>query len=451
MSYRLAELDCAQARMQNSVGVSAIQVVWLYDRPVNLSRLEAFHESLKRGRLGRVIAPAVIAPASDRWSGQAAFAPLEVRPAAIPRAELEEWIAEHDIADLAAYGGPAWRLAVTALDDGGSAVSLLVSHAIADARSLGQAIIDAVAGETLDVAYPSDTYGKGRLLVAEAAASLRQLGRVAKLHLAQRSAAPPVAEPTGQPTEPKLAEPKLSTPDELGPLDADFRIPRVTALIPTTDWYAAADARGGTGTTLAVGVMADLAAALGRTTTDGIAHIAMPISTRTGDSDLRANAVRGIRLEVDTTTGLANDLASLRKKMKSQLQHAAATSDPNEVAIATNMTIPRFWLARTVWRSVAPDHTTTGCSVVGKLDDQVVRIDGANAVSMSMGFISRGIEDPARLAKYGGGLWLLMVETAGSVALRISGFHPATPLTRVELKAEIGGVLDGYGLTATLW
>ncbi len=446
MSYRLAEIDCAQARMQNSVGVSAIQVVWLYDRPVNVSRLEAFQESLKRGRLGRVIAPAVIGPAGDRWTGHAQFAPLEVATAAIPRADLEEWIAEHDNADLAAYGGPAWRLAVTALDDGGSAVSLLVSHAIADGRSLGQAIIDAVAGETLDVAYPSDTHGKARLLVAEVAASVRQLGRVAKLRFAGRSAPPPAAEPFERPTEAKSP-----TPDEFGPLDADFRIPRATALIPAADWYAAAESRGGTRTTLAVGVMADLAAALGRTTTDGVAHIAMPISTRTGDSDLRANAVRGLRFEVDTKSGLAQDLTPLRKKMKVLLQDAAATPDPDAVAIAMNMTIPRFWLARTVWRSVAPNYTTTGCSVVGKLDDQVVRIDGGNAVSMSMGLVSRGIEDPARLAPYGGNLWLLMVETAGSVAMRISGFHPATPLARAELKAKIAGVLDEYGLTVAFW
>ena len=50
--------------------------------------------------------------------------------------------------------GPGWHLGVLPLEDGGTAVSLVVSHPIVDGIGFGQAIADAAEGKTHDLGYP---------------------------------------------------------------------------------------------------------------------------------------------------------------------------------------------------------------------------------------------------------------------------------------------------------
>lgn len=446
MNYRLAEMDCAQARMQVSVGVSAIQAIWLYERPVDLEQLERFRESLQHGRLGRVIAPASIAAAGDRWTTNAHFAPLDVDAHPIARTDLDTWIAERGDAEVIVYGGPAWRLAVTAIDDGGSAVSLLVSHAIADGLSVTSAIVEAQSGTRLDWSFESDGWSRLKLLATDASASARHIRRVAKLYAgARRSFA---AATTAEQGADVPAAPAGPTPPPVPTLPSGFRIPRATATISSEHWHPAAAARGGSGTTLGVAIAAELAAQIGRVDADGTAHIAMPFSTRTGVDDRRANAVRGLRLAVPTA-GLSEDLQPLKQQMKTELTNATSTANPEELAMATFTALPRFWIARTAWSSVPADHSTTVCSVRLGAEPELSNIDGAPAASMSFGLVNRGIEDPSRLARFGGCLGIAMVEVGGLVSVRVSSFHAETVRSSDELKAVMATVFGRYGLEAT--
>lgn len=439
-SYRLTDMDCAHARMQEAVGVSAIQLLWRYDRPLDTAAIEKFHDALVHGRLARVVARATVAAAGDRWTSDARFAPLLIDPEPVATDALMDWIDARGSADLAAYGGPAWRLTATALDDGGAIVSLLVSHAISDALGIVQAVVDAAAGKSVDLDYASDDFGQGRLLAEDAAAAARQFARVAALRREHRGA----AQPSNSEPDPVVDAPEPSE------LPGDFRVPRAIAVVPTHEWHAAAAARGGTATTLGVGVAAGLAALAGRTTVDGVAYIGMPVSVRSGPTDLRANAVRGIRFALDTATLHDGDLTGLRATVKSELQASAVGVDPEELAVATNVTTPLSRLAQT-WSNTAPDHVSTVCSVIRNIDPAVLRIDGTEAAAMSIGLVNRGIEDPSRLARFGGNLRTTVVDVGEFVVVRASGFHADTLRTRADLNASVAAVLQNYGLNATFW
>lgn len=176
----------------------------------------------------------------------------------------------------------------------------------------------------------------------------------------------------------------------------------------------------------------------------------MPVSVRDGASDLRANAVRGIRFAVDTAETSPDDLTALRATIKAELAASSGGLDPEELVVATNMTIPLARLAQT-WSNTAPDHITTVSSNVRNIDSAALRIDGSDAESMLFGLVNRGIEDPSRLAEFGGNLTLGVLEVGDHVVVRASGFHADTLRTRADLHASVGAVLQNYGLSATFW
>lgn len=393
---RLDEIDSLMARSQVAIGVSAIHTLWLFDRPVDLDRIHAFEAALRRGVLGRVIAPATLGAAGDRWTTAANFAPIAMS-ATLARSELEHWITARSHDDLDVYGGPAWRLSLAPLDDGATAVSLLTSHAIADASFLRRALTDAIAGRDFDF---SDLDRKGAMppLLEEALRALTQLGRVARLQATRLRRDHDSSDPAGS----HSAEPLSAKPIQLPP---DFRIPRTTAVIPRHDWTAAAHTRGATSTVLALAVLADLAAVLGRTTTTGTVRLRVPVSLRTGENDLRANAITGITLDVAPDPGRARDLRPLRAQLKQSLTVLAGRNPANEtLAIATNMITPRPEFARMVARYKHTDYLSAACGIFGEFDPAIARLDGGTPATMAMGLINRPLETPPRLGETGGSL-----------------------------------------------
>ncbi|MGY2031021.1 hypothetical protein [Nocardia gipuzkoensis] len=432
MTYRLDDIDCVSARGHSALGGTlAIQAVWRYDRPVDLAALKNFHEALRHGSLGRAVAPAMIPAAGDRWTTRAEFSPLEVADAPIPRSRLEAWIAEQGHAELRTYGGPAWRLAATQLDNGESAVSLLVSHTLADGQAFCAAVADAVADKRLDLTYRSDEFGRMRLLsndFRDAARRARSLpsavGLALRLGLARRGGE------TGRP-------------------DADFRLPTVTATVPARLWQAAARTRGGTGTTLAVAMMAAIATEIGRTDEEGRVRIMMPVSTRTAD-DLRANALTSIDFEVDPLDGRAADLAPLRAVMKEKLSAAAAKGQNVPPLIPVAVALPRGRYAALA-RQAATDPISTVCSSLGKLDPEILRIDGSPASAMMIGLVNQSLDSPAVVTERGGTLYVALVESDEGITLRINGFHPPKLTDAEQLGELVRRVLAQYELEATFW
>ncbi|MEV6427988.1 hypothetical protein [Nocardia sp. NPDC051463] len=419
----------------------ACQMVWVYDRPVNMEQLQAFHSRLQRGRLGRVAVAAVLRAAGDRWTADAKFAPLDIGSRPIERSKLNEWMIAREEQDVPIYGGPAWRLAVTELDDGGAAVSLVLSHVLADGGALFLAIVEAVTDTNPDWTYAADRYGRMRLLVADAVAAVRQLAGVVaavpQLVRLRRSATPDSVTP----------EPGTTAgEDETSARTGEFV--RMTWSVDAEEWHAAAQTRNGTPTTLTAAALADLAVLLGRTEADGRVRIDMPVNLRTGPDDTRANAVALVEMRVDADAGAA-DLAPLRATMKDAFGAVADITRRNEKMWPVFIAAPRRAFARLVRRPA--DFVGTELSVVPEIDPRAACIDGAPATAICTGLVRPLHRDYAALLASGGVLTWIMAQVDGAVTIRMSVLHPGAPSTAEELRAAVVKVFDRYGLTPSFW
>lgn len=439
MTYRLDDIDCVSARGHSALGGTlAIQAVWRYDRPVDMGALAQFHAALRRGRLGRVVAPAIIPAAGDRWSARAVFAPIAVTDTPIAAGDLAAWIAEQADAELRTYGGPAWRLAATGLDNGGSAVSLLVSHTLADGHAFCTAIADAVADRRIEMSYRSDGFGWLRLFGSdlwETARRSRRLfvaaGLALRLALTGRDAV------TDRPVQRDVLD------------DKDFRLPTVALALPAASWHAAARARGGTDATLAIALLAAIAAAVGRTDDRGRVRMMMPVSTR-ADGDDRANALNSIDFEVDLPDGVPVDLAPLRATLKEKLRASAARGQDVPPLIPIAVALPRTLYGKLA-RRAATDPTSTVCSYLGDIDPELLRIDGRPATSFMLGLINQSLDSRPVVTARGGNLYGSLFESGDQILVRISGFHPPKLVDTTQLTDLIHRTLTEYDLTPTFY
>ena len=138
---------------------------WIYDRAVDVVGLRRFHRNLGRGLLGRRIERSSLPFARDRWVKAAASEEIDFAVTARRRADVSAWSDERARLPVDPEWGPGWHLGVLPLVDGGTAVSLVVSHLIVDAIAFGQAVADAVEGKTHDLGYlPAGSRPRSRAL-----------------------------------------------------------------------------------------------------------------------------------------------------------------------------------------------------------------------------------------------------------------------------------------------
>ena len=116
--------------------------------------LRRFHRNLGCGLLGRRIERSPIPFARDRWVMAPAPEDIDIAATPRPRAEVSAWADERVRLPIDPEWGPGWHLGVLPLEDGGAAVTLVVSHTIVDGVGLVQAIADAAEGRTHDLGYP---------------------------------------------------------------------------------------------------------------------------------------------------------------------------------------------------------------------------------------------------------------------------------------------------------
>ncbi|QIS03320.1 hypothetical protein F5X71_14225 [Nocardia brasiliensis] len=436
--HRMADLDCASARTQAPADTVSIHAIWLFDTALSDATLDRFHQQLRRGVLGRVAARPYLGAAGDRWVRARRFAPVERYAGALPREHVTDWIAERARGELDTYGGPAWRLSVTDLDGGGSAVSLLVSHTLTDGLALIRALEDAAAPAPGEWSFESDRAGRLRLFCSDLLAAVR---RLVALLPALPTVARFISESRQQPHHGSAAPPPMPQP---ATPTTDFTLPFVLAVVPADQWRKQAEARGGNDASLAVAVMAELATRVGRTDAQGRAKIAMPVSVREPGQDTRGNALGAIDLLVDRTGG-NDDLAEIRAEVKRKLQRREADGRAYAALLELALVLPPS-VFRKLARDLTKDQVTTGCSYVTCQGPTVRMVAGVAATMFSLGLITQRLESLDEVHRSGGYLFGGFVASDDAVCLRIQGLHPPNPLDRHQLSAAVGSILDGYGL-----
>ncbi len=418
-----------------------LQCVWVYNRAIDFRGLRRFHRNLSRGRLSRRIERSPLPFGRHRWVSSADEADIEIaRPR--PRAEFQTWLNEQTHAGVDSEHGPGLHLAVLPFTDGGTGVSLVISHCLADGLGLCQAVANAASGHDDAINWPAagsrrrwralrqdarqtarDTSGVGRALAAGARLALNG-GAVAG------SGAPPAAKP---PTKPA------------GGRDERVTLPTATIFVDAEQWEARARALGGTSNALFAGLAVRMAERMGRVATDGTVTLAMPVNERVA-GDTRANAVGNVDITIDAAPA-TSDLRGIRSAIKQALIRHRETPDERWALLALVPFVPRRLLRRMV-SMAAGSPTTVIASNLGAVDPATTRPDGTDADYFSMMSLFPGVTKEIAY-RAGGRLALGAGQVNGKVFVTVIAYQPGGTNSYEALQHDLSGTLSDFYLTAT--
>ncbi|OMC18385.1 wax ester/triacylglycerol synthase domain-containing protein [Mycobacterium sp. SP-6446] len=436
MDNVLDPLDQLTFDAERATGVVSLpHPFWVYDRPVDMDGLRKFHHHLQRGWLPRRIEPSRLRFGRHRWVSVDGFSDIELATPR-PRAELDAWLAEQACAPVDAEHGPPWHLGVLPFTDGGAAVSLVVSHCLADGVGLLSAMADAADGRANPSSWPAaGSRRRWRAMRQDARQTVRDIpafGRAfaAAVRLARRArrkgaAATPATTPLRLPTR----------------ADESLTPPMTTIFVDADEWEARAHALGGTSNALLVGVAAQLAQRIGRVTADGSVLMKMPVNERTA-GDTRANAVSHLTVTVDPAPA-TTDLREVRAAIKQALiDHHEMRDD--ERAVMSFVPLLRL-LPKRLARLV--DNTVVS-SNLGAIDPAVVRPDGTPATLWASRVSHRGVTK-ALMHRLGGVLYVLSGIARGQVFISASVYQPGYANSNEALRQDLSEVLHDFSLAGT--
>jgi len=379
---RLALLDqAAFLRLRATGHGSVVQCPWVYDRDIDVDELCAFNRSLGDGLLGRRIERSPLPFGRHRWVAGGPSPEIDVAECG-SRAVIGAWIEQRARITVDPEWGPTFHLGVRPLDDGGTAITLVASHCVADGLGLATAIAEAVKGEPRNFGYPqAHSRGSWRAVSEDLYHAVLSLPAVIRalvatllilLRLSPDAKAPAAASPV-------VAE-----------SDAQAELPSVTLQTDTGAWDTRARELGGSGNTLFIAFASRLAHRMGRVHPDGSTVTAvLPVSERNADDD-RANALTSITITVDSNE-VAEDMSRVRTDVKSRLRSLG--QQPNEMLAGLPLIpfTPQWLVRKTEGIAMATGQLPVGCSNLGNLDAVVGRIDGADAAEVSMRLAEQGI------------------------------------------------------------
>lgn len=416
------------------------QFTWVYEHPLDLEGLRRFHRNLAYGLLGRRIESSPLPFGRHRWVAYAGSADIEMAATSRPRSEVPTWADEQLRYAIDPEFGPAWRLAVQPLTEGGAVVTLVASHTLCDGLGMSLAIAEAAKGVRRDLGYPPPgSRSLAQALVEDTRVAVRAVpetarAAVAALRLARKNRGD-LESSAGRAAPPSTlrgAEP--------------VTVPSVAVLLDAQQWDERAESLGGTSNSLLAGFAARLAQLQGRTGPDGRVKLSLPVSERT-DGDTRGNALTGVMLSVDPTNA-SLDLRDIRAEIKENL--ASLSEARNELFAPLPLTplIPK-WLVSRLEGMALGSGSPVGISNLGKLDPAVNRPDGTDAEFLAIRQIeSRTTADT--LDRLGGTLFVASARVHGKVFITVSAWQVGAVNSRDRLAALVQGTLEEFGLSGTI-
>ncbi|MGE2721056.1 hypothetical protein [Mycolicibacterium celeriflavum] len=422
---------------ERATGVTSIpHPFWVYNRPVDLDGLRKFNHHLQRGLLSRRIEPSHLPFGRHRWISADGPSEIEIVATPRPRAELDAWLEEQATRSIDAVHGPGWHLATLPFTDGGAAVSLAVSHCLADGVGLLEAMADAADGRDTRSRWPAaESRRRWRSLREDARQTARDIpdfgrGAAAAIRVARRARRESAA--AVQATRPLRLPAAVEEP--LTP-------PTATAFVDADAWGDRAAALGGTSNALLAGLSSRLGQRIGRVTADGSVLVKMPVNERVA-GDTRANAVSDLTLPIDPAAA-ATDLRGIRTAIKQALtRHRESRHDERAVLSL----VPLLGLLPKRFARVV-DNTVV-VSNLGEVSPGVTRPDGRQADIWASRLSYRGVTE-ALMDSLGGVLYVLSGTVLGRVFVSVSGYQPGYVNSNEALRQNLLDVLNEFALTAT--
>lgn len=413
-----------------------VQAVWVYDRGVDMDGLRRFRRHLANGLFGRRIERSVLPFGRHRWVADCAPQSLDLSVQERPRGDVWNWADSCLGAPIDPEHGPGWRLAVQPLTDGAAAVSLVVSHSIADGHGLVIAVTDAVNGVDRKLGYPPPRSRTRRVALAQDA-------RQTLAAIPEMAAAVAASVRVARAERSDLATSFKAAGDVPPGDDEPMVAPSVVVFVDAARWDDCAQRLGGTSNSLFCGMAARLGQVLGRVGPDGRVNLSWPVSERT-EGDTRANALVAATMTADPEQVLT-DLSVVRADMKRALSESAQTSVRMTGPLPLTPLTPRVVLRR-LEGMVLSVNSPIGCSNMGELDPAFGRPDGTDADYVMM----RGAEPQITsrvLNRIGGQLVLGGCRARGRVAVSVSSWTVGKHNSKETLREVVLKVLADYGLT----
>lgn len=443
---RLALLDQAffaghRAADQNEV----MQVVWIYEHPVDFDALKRLHHNFGYGLMGRRIERSPLPFGRHRWVSDRGPAAIDVEERARPRAEVSDWADERTQLPTDPESGPTWHLGVLPLTDGSTAISLVMSHYVLDGFGGAFALIQALLGNTGEHGYPPPgSRTRLRAVVEDAAQAARELPEVGRALVAAAKLARASRQDAARKPAPRPAAPRGEAGAE------PVVLPGIPFYIGLGEWDACAARLGGTSNTLAAALTAKLGEHVGRRhDDDGRVTVQLAMNDRTPD-DTRAVAVSFASATVDPSR-VTTDLTETRAAVKQALKTLRET--PNEapkVAALTPFTPKGAWKRMGDGLATDPERPVV-FSNLGDVGEVLSALDGTHCEYA----FARGTKQRMTrqyLERIGGLLQLLAFRSQpmGKICFALLAYQPGAENTKPALRELVTRTLAEFGLTAEI-
>jgi hypothetical protein len=436
MSNIIDLVDQTFFRLGQAAGVG--QCVWVYDRPVDIAGLRRFHQHLAQGRLSRRIERSPLPFGRHRWVSPSDQPELEIVATPRPREEFNDWLDEQANTPLDAEHGPGWHLAVLPFTDGGTGVSLVLTHCLTDGIGGCVAIVEAACGYDHAIDWPAaGSRRRWQALREDARQTMRDIPSIRRAVVAAA----------------RVARQKRRNPEAAAPPPAPYAgadelvtLPTATVFLDADEWDARAEALGGTGNTLLAGLAARLAQAMGRVAADGSVTVAMPVNERTAD-DTRANAVAMVDMTVDPAPA-ATDLRDIRAATKQALIRHRELPDERQELLPLVPLLPKRLTKRMVGMATGGVNNVVVSSNLGEAPAAVNQPDGTDADQVALLSRYPGVTK-TMMHQLGGVLVVHSGSTRGRVFVSVLAYQPGRSNTNEELRKDLSSALSDFSLTAT--
>lgn len=414
-----------------------LQLTWLYSHAIDHAAVTAFSELLAQGLLGRLIQRSPLPWGRHRWVTNPAPGPVEWFRDPLPRECLPRL--RRELLDLTVdpERGPGWRLAVQALEGGGCALTLLVSHTIADMHAVSNAVADAVAGRRLDYGFPGPSWRWSPVMLArDSVESLRALPAVCRavVALARRPR-------KGHASSQRSRLPAHSNRDRF---EAAVDVPLVQVVMDAEACRKRASDIGVASNTLVMAFVARLAFRLGRVDASGRVKLVLPVSDR-HSGDRRGNALRSITVMADPDVCI-NDPRALQRDLKAALASLLRNGDDFSPFFPLIPYVP-LWLVRRLEREAIGEGLDVGCSLIGHLPLDLQRPCG-EASLLQASPLER--YTASELERLGGVLFVACYRVSERLSCTVSAYVPSRVTSREELMPFVRDALADVDLGGTI-
>ncbi len=441
--HRLAFLDHTALELLRVTGRNQlIQIVWVYEHPLDRDGLDRFHHNLYASLASRLIERSPLPFGRPRWVRPAGPPPpIQTAPTVRPRAELMDWADELGNLPIDPERGPACHLAVQPLDDGATAVSIVASHVIGDGVGGLMAVFEAITGNIRNPGYEERGSRSPRAVIG---ADLRRA--VLDLPLTARTAVK-----AAKMIRAKREDFARARAAQAGPSDTrHVVVPSVAIYVDTAEWDARAEALGGNSYSLLGGFAAKIAEHLDRRrAADGAVTLLIAINLRESLDDDRALAMAFANATVDPTK-VTVDLTEARRAVREARERAKQEPDPTMEILPL---IP--WLPRSAVKGVADllfaysEDLPVSCSNLGDLPPELARADGTPAENVFIRALDTNVS-MGELQRSHGQLVVVSGRINGKISISVEAYALGVDNCQQALRELAAQALGEFGLTGVI-